>query len=162
MRTIRVVIGDDDQAFREAVSDVLAADPRFEVIAAVASGHELRAVAAQTRPDVALVDIRMPGGGAEAVRGLVADARSAAATDDNAPGTLTIVAVSAHTGVQDVRHMVAAGASGYLAKGNLGACLPDLIHRCASGEVVLAVHTAAKALAALTGPEREVEVSSYH
>lgn len=151
MRTIRVVIGDDDQAFREAVSDVLAADPRFSVVAAVASGDDLRLVAARERPDVALVDIRMPGGGAEAVRGLVDDLRAAAATEDLAQGSMAIVALSAHTGVHDVRAMIAAGASGYLAKGQLGATLPDLIHRCASGEVILAVPTGAKALTTLVG-----------
>ncbi|GAA4368902.1 response regulator transcription factor [Nocardioides caricicola] len=147
MPQIRVAIGDDDRTFREAVSDVLTADPRFAVVAAVGSGPELREVVAALRPDVALVDIRMPGGGATAVRGLRADDRERAEAEGDAPDTpVVVIALSAHTGVSDVRDLLAAGATGYLAKGNLGAALPDLVHRCASGEVVLAVPSGAKAL----------------
>ncbi|GAW50389.1 MULTISPECIES: response regulator [unclassified Nocardioides] len=160
MRIIRVVIGDDDRAFREAVSDVLTDDPRFAVVAAVATGAELRTVASETRPDVALVDIRMPGGGAAAVRGLIEDARAAAAARDLARVPIAVIAVSAHSGAHDVRAVVAAGASGYLAKGTLGATLPDLVFRCASGEVILAVPTGATALTALVAANEEVD--SHH
>lgn len=140
MSEIRVAVADDDRVFREAICEVLSADPRFAVVAEVASGTELRQVVADLRPDVALVDIRMPGGGAAAVRGLRDDDRLR--TND----PLVVIAVSAHTGVSDVRELLAAGATGYLAKGSLGAALPDLVHRCASGEVVLAVPSGAKAL----------------
>lgn len=158
MPTIRVVIGDDDPAFREAVNDVLDADPRFTVVASVASGGELRRAADELRPNVALVDIRMPEGGARAVRGLLQDERNRLATATGAPGgALVVVAVSAHTAVTDVRDMVVAGASGYLAKGSLGAALPDLVHRCANGEVVLAVPTGAKALALLIGTPGDLD-----
>lgn len=145
MPEIRIAVGDDDRAFREAVRDVLTADPRFTVVAAVASGTELREVVADLRPDVALVDIRMPGGGADAVRGLREDEQGRVATDAH-DVSLVVIAVSAHTGVSDVRDLLAAGATGYLAKGNLGGALPDLVHRCATGEVVLAVPSGAKAL----------------
>lgn len=145
MRTVRVVIGDDDQAFREAARDVLAADPRFTVVDAVASGEELLRVAALTRPDVALVDVRMPGGGAAAVRALVEDDADFGTTDDGHVA-LVVIAVSARTGLNDVRAMLQAGATGYLAKGRLGAALPDLVHRCTTGEVVLAVPNAARVL----------------
>jgi DNA-binding NarL/FixJ family response regulator len=126
---------------------VLTADPRFSVVAVVGSGAELRAVVADLRPDVALVDVRMPEGGAAAVRGLREDDRARVATATDAPNaSLVVIAVSAHTGASDVRDLVAAGATGYLAKGNLGATLPDLVHRCAAGEVVLAVPSGARAL----------------
>jgi DNA-binding NarL/FixJ family response regulator len=149
MRTILVAIGDDDPAFREAVRDALTADPRFTVVAAVGSGDELRQAAVDTRPDVALVDIRMPGGGPDLVRALVAD--DLAAADDAGRAALVVVAVSAQTGVDTVRAMVRAGATGYLAKGQLGGSLPDLVHRCASGQVVLAVPSGARALRQLAG-----------
>lgn len=144
MRTILVAIGDDDRTFRDAVSDVLTSDPRFTVVAAVGSGDELRRVTADVRPDVALVDIRMPGGGPEAVRGLVEDDRSQAGVPGRRP--LVVLAVSAQTGVNNVRAMLQAGATGYFAKGQLGGSLPDLVHRCVTGEVVLAVPTGARAL----------------
>ena len=150
MRTIRVVIGDDDRAFREAASDVLEADPRFTVVEAVATGAELRELAARTRPDVALVDVRMPEGGPPAVRALLADDLAAATAEDHT--ALVVVAVSAHTGVFQVRAMLSAGASGYLAKGRIGGALPDLVHRCVAGEVVLAVPTGARVLDQLQAP----------
>ena len=122
------------------------------MVGAVASGGDLRRIAGDVHPDVALVDIRMPGGGPEAVRGLVEDAHTSIAHDDHPRQGLTVIAVSAHTGVHDVRAMLQAGATGYLAKGRIHAALPDLVHRCAYGEVVLAVPTGARALRLMAAP----------
>ena len=88
-----------------------------------------------------LLDVRMPGGGAEAARAL----RATASTNGGGAGAPAVVAVSAHTGTATVVAMLQAGAVGYLAKGRL-ADLPDLVARCAAGEVVLAVPSAADAL----------------
>lgn len=139
-RQIRVVIADDDAAVRSALADVLDADPRFLVVGTAASGDELELLAARTGPEMVLVDVRMPGGGAEAARALRAQAPL-----QGRSGAPAVVAVSAHTGAATVLAMLQAGAVGYLAKGRL-ADLPDLLARCAAGEVVLAVPSAADAL----------------
>lgn len=140
---IRVLIGDDDDTFREALTDVLGADARFEIVGTAASGTELVGLAAVAAADIALIDVRMPSGGVWAA--------SALSDPDAAWAPLTVVAVSADTGAGTVASMLRAGATGYLAKGSVGAQLPDLVARCASGEAILAVPGSAEALRRLIG-----------
>lgn len=135
---IRVLIGDDDDTFREALEDVLDADARFDVVATASSGEDLIALARTHDADIALVDVRMPDGGSATARVL---------TDPSAAwAPLVVVAISADTGTATVVSMVQAGATGYLAKGTLGSQLPDLVDRCASGEAIFAVPGSAEAL----------------
>lgn len=151
MHQLRVLVADDDASIRGALHEVLDADERFTVVGVVASGEELLAAAGDLHPDVVLLDVRMPGGGAPAVRALLGRPGPDAGSDPAARSTPpVVVAVSAHTGASVVVSMVRAGATGYLAKGRLAA-LPDLLARCGSGEVVLAVPSAADALRQLFG-----------
>ena len=138
MARIRVAIADDDAGIRSALSDVLAADPRFDVVGTVASGDDLCRLVGDVAPDVVLLDVRMPGGGAVAAENL----RAFPSAGVRGPA---VIAVSAITGAATVTSLLRAGAVGYLAKGRLSA-LPDMVARCAAGEVVLAVPSAAEAL----------------
>ena len=61
---LTVVVGDDDDAFREALVDLLSADERFEVVGSTASGTQVRRLSAGLQPDLVLIDVRMDGGGA--------------------------------------------------------------------------------------------------
>jgi DNA-binding NarL/FixJ family response regulator len=142
MKDIRVVIADDDAMVRGALSEVLQADPRFSVVGTAADGDELVRVVDVTAPDVVLLDVRMPGGGPLAATALAAGRPGRAGRGD-AP---LVIAVSAHTGSTSVLAMLRAGAVGYLAKGGLSGALPDLVARCAGGEVVLAVPSGGDAL----------------
>ena len=135
MSTIRVVIADDDDDVRDALSEVIEADVRFTVVGTARTGDEAVAVVAACLPDVVLLDVRMPGGGPEAARRLVNGPRLAP----------VVVAVSAHTGASTIVAMVRAGAVGYLTKGRL-TDLTDLVARCAGGQVVLAAPGAAEAV----------------
>jgi DNA-binding NarL/FixJ family response regulator len=156
MEPLRVLIADDDASIRDALRDVLEADDRFVVAGVVDSGHAVIAAADSLRPDVVLLDVRMPGGGAAAAQALLA-----LPEPPPAPGSAgrtdppVVVAVSAQAGTSVVVSMLRAGVSGYLVKGRLGA-LPDVVARCGNGEVVLAVPCAADALrqvvGAATGP----------
>ena len=139
MTPIRVLVADDDAAVRTALVDVLTADGRFVVVGTAGSGREALTAAAATRTDVVLLDVRMPGGGAEGTYAL----RSMTAL--GLPPAPLVIAVSADTGASTVAAVLRAGAVGYLTKGRLGA-LPDLVVRCVEGEVVLAVTSAAEAL----------------
>lgn len=134
MRTITVVVGDDDATVRHTLTDLLHTDPRFEVIGHADSGATLLEVVALTRPQVALVDVRMPGGGVEAARALAAGP------------PVVVVAVTAESSVSTVLGMLRSGVRGYLVKGRIGANLPDLVARCAAGEIVLATPTGAEAM----------------
>ena len=124
----RVVVADDDDDVRAALCEVLDADARFRVVGAVATGAELVGLVALTRPDVVLLDVRMPGGGERAARELTA-----------APDPPVVVAVSASTDVATVTALLRAGVQGYLGKGGLGETLADTVARCLEGQVVLAV-----------------------
>jgi two-component system nitrate/nitrite response regulator NarL len=140
--SIRTVVGDDDTGFRSAVVDVLGADPRFAVVGEAADGAELLDVASTTHPDLVLMDVRMPSGGAVAARAL-----TRAHGDPGRWATRPlVVAISADTTPEVVASMLQAGAVGFLAKGRLGATLPDVLVRMVEGEVVVAVPTGIHAL----------------
>ena len=143
MSAIRVVIADDDDGVRAALHDVLDADARFLVVGTASQGVDLARTVEAARPDIVLLDVRMPGGGMAAARALSA-----------LPSAPVIVAVSASTEVATVVAMLEAGATGYLAKGRLGQWLPEMVSRCADGQVVLAVPNGAAVMRVLTGATR--------
>jgi CheY-like chemotaxis protein len=71
---IRVLVADDHHAFRRGLVRALSADPGVEVVAEAADGTRALTLARGTRPDVALLDVRMPGvDGFELCRRLAAD-----------------------------------------------------------------------------------------
>ena len=138
---IRVAVGDDDAAFRKAAVRLLEADPRIEVVGAAADGTELLHLVLETEPDVVLLDVRMPAGGATGAKAL--------SDLSTAPGRRTstlVVALTAETSPDVIEAMLRAGAVGYFAKGRIGATLGDLVSRVYDGEVILATPTAGLAL----------------
>jgi EAL domain-containing protein (putative c-di-GMP-specific phosphodiesterase class I)/ActR/RegA family two-component response regulator len=138
---VRVTIAEDDQLFRDALRALLATDPSLELAGVAADAEEAIALAAREQPDVALVDVRMPGGGGvRATEGI----RAAA------PGT-RVIAVSGFTERTAVLEMVRAGAVGYVVK---GAPLDELlatIHGSVRGEVRLAGPVARDVVSELAG-----------
>ena len=135
MSHVRVLIADDHAQMLSALVSAVDADARFEVVGTAGTGPETARLAAELAVDLVLLDVRMPGGGAPVVAAIA-----------DLPRPPTVVAISAETGAGTVASVVTAGATGYLAKGRLGDALPDLLARCAQGEVVLATTTAAAAL----------------
>jgi DNA-binding NarL/FixJ family response regulator len=140
-RTLSIVVADDDDEMRRALREILTAHESFEVVGEVAHGHDLEVLAADTRADMVLLDVRMPAGGADAARRL--------ATLSPAP---VVVAVSASTDVPTVVAMLRAGARGFLAKGHLGRSFTEDLDRIARGQVLIAVPHAVQVLRALAGP----------
>lgn len=139
MRVIRIALADDDTTVREALAHVLGMDPRFAVVGAVSDGRDLVPLVVETRPDLVLLDVRMPHGGAAAT------AAVRAATHDWSPAP-AVVALTAQADATTVASLLRAGAVGFLLKGNVGADLPQLLARVGAGEVVLAVPSGAEAL----------------
>lgn len=104
--TTRVLVIDDDEHLRAALREVLAGQTDLDYVGFAATADSAVAACLEHRPDVALVDSRLPGGGASAAR------QVAARCPD--------VALVALSGFSDRRHrdlMLAAGASRYVAKG---------------------------------------------
>jgi DNA-binding NarL/FixJ family response regulator len=104
---IRVLIAEDDEGVREILASVVHAEPAFELVGAVEDAGGAIAVAARETPDVALVDVRMPGGGATAARGIKL----------RSPAT-SVLAFSAHDDALTMQEMYDAGADGYVVKGS--------------------------------------------
>lgn len=113
-RALRVLVADDDRRMRETIGRALETHGGFEIVALVADADEAVSAAVVTLPDIALLDVNMPGGGGPVAARGIADA---------SPKTV-IVAISALGHAAAVRAMLDAGASTYAVKGTP---LPELV-----------------------------------
>jgi two-component system, NarL family, response regulator DesR len=151
---IRLLVADDQELIRGAFVALLALQPDFEVVATVGRGDEVVAAAKTHRPDVALLDIEMPGLDGLAAAGVlhqeVPDCRSLILTTFGRPGYL--------------RRAMEAGASGFVVKDAPPEQLADAIRRVAAGlrvvDPTLAADTLANGAAPLTARERDVLVAA--
>jgi DNA-binding NarL/FixJ family response regulator len=140
---IRVIVADDHPLYLEGLIAALAASPDIGVIGqAVTAAGALR-LAREHLPDVALLDITMPGGGLEAARQI-----SLAC-----PAT-RIVMLTASEDEDDVIAALKAGASGYILKGVAGRELLDILRTVAAGEVYVAPRLAWLLLRELSRPRK--------
>jgi DNA-binding NarL/FixJ family response regulator len=140
-RRIRVLLADDHPVVRAGLTGMLAAEPDLTVVGEAASGDEAVALAARLRPDVVLMDLRMPAGD-----GVSATARIRAAL----PETRVLVLTTYDTDA-DILRAVEAGAAGYLLKDLPRAELAAAIRAAARGETVLAPAVAGRLLTRLRG-----------
>jgi DNA-binding NarL/FixJ family response regulator len=71
MQTVKTLIADDDARFRRRVRDLLASEPDLEIVGEAADGHDAIGKARELKPDLVLMDVRMPGmSGLDAARRL--------------------------------------------------------------------------------------------
>ena len=126
MSTLRVIIADDHHHVLAAMAHAVQSDDRFELVGTATNGHDALMLATEHPVDVALLDVRMPGGGPAAVEAFRA-----------LPSPPAVVAVSAESALSTIAAMVRAGAVGYLTKGRIGESLTDVLAQCAAGKVVL-------------------------
>jgi DNA-binding NarL/FixJ family response regulator len=128
--TVRVLVADDHPMFREGLRAMLAGRPDFDVVAAVGSGAEAVALTQQLRPNVAVLDLRMPDGD-----GIAATAQIRA----EVPETRVLV-LSSFEGQAEVAGALAAGAHGYLLKSAHPDEIAQAILTIAAGSSVLSDH----------------------
>ncbi|WP_410608022.1 response regulator [Amycolatopsis sp. lyj-109] len=152
--TIRLLLADDQELIRQALRALLDLEPDFEVVASVGRGDEVTAAALEHRPDVALLDIDMPG-----LDGLAA----AAVLTAQAPGCRVVILTTfGRTGF--LRRAMEAGAVGFVVKDAPADTLADAIRRVMAGERVVDPALAAATLAAgespLTARERDVLIAA--
>ncbi len=151
---IRVLLAEDQGMVRGALASLLGLEPDIEVVAQVARGDEVLAAAQSVDPDVALLDIEMPGAtGLEALaelRGALPGCRILILTTFGRPGYL--------------RRAMETGASGFLLKDAPAQELASAIRRAVAGERVVDPGLAAAALSEgespLTAREQEVLAAS--
>jgi two-component system, NarL family, response regulator DesR len=105
-RTIRIVLVEDNQVFREALELLLGLQGDIDVVAAVGSGSDAVAATQEHRPDVVLMDYRLPGlDGVQATR----------AVREAAPG-VAVVCLTASANLREVDALYEAGAVACLSK----------------------------------------------
>jgi two-component system response regulator DesR len=144
------MIAEDQTMVRQALVALLELEPDIEVVAQAADGDEALAMAGKHHPDVAVLDIEMPGPNGIEVAGRLG--RS------DFEGKVIIVTTFDRPGY--LRAAMAAGASGFLLKDAPAADLAAAIRRVAAGERVVDPSLAAAALAEGDSPltDREAEV----
>jgi DNA-binding NarL/FixJ family response regulator len=127
---IRVAIADDQPLVRAGFRMILDVEPDIEIVAEAADGREVIELVARVRPDVILMDIRMPHvDGIQAARRLIAEA------GERAPRVLMLTTFDVDEHVYDA---LRAGASGFLLKDVQPDDLVAAVRIVASGEALLA------------------------
>ena len=147
---IRLLLADDQALVRGALSALLSLEPDLEVVAEVGSGDEVVAAAIEHRPDVALLDVEMPG----------LDGISAAAELQRALPQTRILIVTTFGRPGYLRRALQAGASGFVVKDTPAAQLADAVRRVHAGLRVVDPALATDSLVAGESPltARETEV----
>ena len=127
MTAVRVLAADDQRVVREGLAMLLGLLPDVEVVGTAADGEEVLALAAELRPDVILMDLRMPRmDGVEATRRL----------RERDPA-VKVVVLTTYADDRSVLDALRAGALGYLTKDAGAAEIQQALHRVAGGQAAL-------------------------
>ena len=124
---IRVLAADDQRVVREGLALLLSLLPGVEVAGTAANGEEALALAAELKPEVVLMDLRMPGiGGVEATRRLRA-----------ADPSVSVIVLTTYADDRSVLSALQAGAVGYLTKDAGAAEIRQALERVRNGQAVI-------------------------
>lgn len=154
MDVVRVLIVDDHPVVREGLAGMLAGQPTIEVAGEAGDGAQALSLFRKLRPDVVLMDLRMPGmDGVQAIEQIRQESPQA-----------RILVLTTYDSDADILRAVEAGATGYLLKDSPRKELFSAIEKVARGESVLAPTVAARLMQRMRSPaeeplsSREIEV----
>jgi DNA-binding NarL/FixJ family response regulator len=140
-RIPRILVVDDQTLFRTGLTSLLAGDPRVEVVGQAADGADALKQAARLKPDVVLMDIKMPGmDGIEATRQIL----------ESGSGVKVLILTTFETDSQVIQALKA-GASGYVLKDSTAEAIVSSVMSVMLGERVMASAVANRVLEMLTG-----------
>ena len=151
---IRILLVDDHPVVRHGLRGMLESEPDLTVVGEASSGDEGVRLAAELRPDLVLMDLRMPDGD-----GVQATGRILAQT----PG-VRVVVLTTYESDRDILRAIEAGAGGFLLKDATPAELAEAVRAAARGETVLAPSVASALVRQVRSPAppalsaREAEV----
>ena len=144
--SIRVLLADDQAMIRGGLRLILEDQPDITVVGEAADGAEAIALARRLRPDVCLVDIRMPGrDGLEVTRALAGP---------GVPDPLRVVIVTTFDLDEYVYGALRAGAVGFLLKGTSPALLVEAVRAARAGDGLISPQVTIRLLRHLTPPRR--------
>ncbi len=154
---LRLIVVDDHPVVRDGLRGMFAGDPGFEVVGEAGDGAEALTLTERLRPDVVLMDLRMPGlDGVSAIRAMAERGLTA-----------RVLVLTTYDTDSDVLPAVKAGATGYLLKDTAREDLFRAVRAAARGESVLSPAVATRLLGQVRAPEqreplsrREIEVLS--
>lgn len=147
---IRILLADDETLVRDALATMLSLQPDIDVVAQAASGDEAVVGIAHHRPDVAVLDLQMPGrDGIEVTEAVAA----------SSPGTRCLI-VTSHGRPGYLKRALAAGARGFLPKTTPARVLADVIRQVHAGQRYVDPELSAAAISAGDSPltPREADV----
>ena len=148
---IRVLIADDHSVVREGLASLIRRRSDMSVVAEAANGREAVALWKELRPDVTLLDLRMPE----------LDGMGALAAIRECDPTARIIVLTTFDGDEDIYRAVKAGAKAYLLKDVPREGLLDCVRRVSMGETVVPPALAMKLAERISGESlsaREIEV----
>ncbi|MEZ4769475.1 MAG: response regulator transcription factor [Caldilineales bacterium] len=149
--TIRVLIADDHQLFRDGLKALLLSAPDAEVVGEAASGREAIALAAQHQPDIILMDLQMPD-----MDGIQATRQIAAAYPQ-----INVLMVTMFEDDQSVFAAMRAGARGYVLKGAKHDEMLRAIRAVASGEAIFSPSIAARMVSFFAASRAEIPAETF-
>ncbi|MFJ8018328.1 response regulator [Streptomyces sp. NPDC096339] len=140
---IRIIVVDDHTVMRAGVVALLAPEPGIAVVGEAGNGREAVELVAALRPDVALIDLRMP----------VMDGVAATSEIVAGPTETRVLILTTYDTDVEIERAVEAGAIGYLLKDTTREQLVDAIRAAARGETVLAPRVAERLVARMRRPD---------
>ncbi len=143
-RVLRVIVVEDDEPVRDALAALISDESAFELVGTAVDAIEAIEVAAATQPDVAILDVLMPGGGGVA---------AANGIRHRSPAT-KVIALSAVSDRSTVLEMLEAGVVGYLLKGDSVDELLNAIKHAHDGHGSLSLEVAGDVIEELVGQLR--------
>ena len=145
MDTIKLLLVDDHPVVREGLAGMLAGQPDFDVVATATDGSEALRLDTEHKPDVILMDLRMPGMDGVTAIGEIKGRRPSA----------NILVLTTYDSDADILRAIEAGATGYLLKDTPREELYRAIRAAANGESVLAPAVAARLMTRMRAPAEE-------
>nr|WP_242061447.1 response regulator transcription factor [Microbacterium ureisolvens] len=148
-----MLIADDHPVVRAGLAGLLSDEPGFEVVAEASDGDEAVRLAAATRPDVVLMDLRMPD-----VDGVTATVRLVAGEAGTPPPRVLIL--TTYESDDQILAAIEAGASGYLLKAAPQAEIVAGIRSVAAGQSALSPQVAVRLVERMRRPEPETVLTA--